>query len=321
VEGTNDGGGEDAGDASKTCIADVSKLMDEAGAIGIDVSEEMGEMGDIIETAESWATTVRAALNSDASEEALESLLELLKEAQNLSVTLKEEAMLRAEVEARQWANRVREALEPPSNAKEFTSSKVWTYAPLIDQSSIVEEKTALDAHVAFTRQRTPLKTLRVLLAEAHKIMNHSGDAHRWNDDLAALEKELASAVKTADAWVAKVKRAMDKKRKTSLHVLHELVAESVDLVAGVAPFLRQIVGRCTSVSAWILESRSLLRPEEKTDGSSTRCTLDEILEVLDAKDGLRIVIDVGEENWLDEEIAKIQRWLRTAEFVVAADR
>ena len=97
----------DAGD-SKVCIADVSQLMDDAAAIGIDVSSEMGEMGNIIDTAESWAASVRAALESDSSDEALESLIELLREAQDLPVTLKEEGMLRAEVEARQWANRVR---------------------------------------------------------------------------------------------------------------------------------------------------------------------------------------------------------------------
>ena len=127
--------------------------------------------------------------------QALASLIELLREAQDLPVTLKEEAMLRAEVEARQWAIRVRKALAPPAKAAALPDALPWAASPL-DEVSAAREKEALAALVAAAKQRTPLKTLRALLSDGGELAIRADRTRRWNQ--AELEKTLSGAVKVS---------------------------------------------------------------------------------------------------------------------------
>jgi hypothetical protein len=127
--------------------------------------------------------------------QALASLIELLREAQDLPVTLKEEAMLRAEVEARQWAIRVRKALAAPAKAAALPDALPWAASPL-DEVSAAREKEALAALVAAAKQRTPLKTLRALLSDGGELAIRADRTRRWNQ--AELEKTLSGAVKVS---------------------------------------------------------------------------------------------------------------------------
>eukprot|EP01029_Cantina_marsupialis_P023500 TRINITY_DN588_c0_g1_i12.p1 TRINITY_DN588_c0_g1~~TRINITY_DN588_c0_g1_i12.p1 ORF type:complete len:2120 (-),score=751.89 TRINITY_DN588_c0_g1_i12:303-6662(-) len=94
-------------------LDDLTKLVKEGEDMaGADMSE-ITKIQDVVGDAEDWIGRVREALNSeDLTEEGLEQLNTLLGEAGDIPVVMKEEQVLRVEVQTRRWSQKARVLLE-----------------------------------------------------------------------------------------------------------------------------------------------------------------------------------------------------------------
>ncbi|CAM9302903.1 unnamed protein product, partial [Chrysoparadoxa australica] len=90
-------------------LSEVKGLLSETVGVEMD-DREIGQMNELVETAEDWLSRVREALES-GEVAALHELEELLQEAQGIPVTMDEKQVLTVGVKARQWQARVHQVL------------------------------------------------------------------------------------------------------------------------------------------------------------------------------------------------------------------
>jgi hypothetical protein len=99
--------------SDKVVLADVKGLLNQQEENGVCVDvKELTRISDLVETAEEWMSRVRDVL--DGGEDAsFQALTDLLKEADDIPVTMDEQQVLTVGIKARQWKIRVSEALAP----------------------------------------------------------------------------------------------------------------------------------------------------------------------------------------------------------------
>ena len=208
-----------ANDAGKVDYSAARTLLSEGAGIRVDV-KELDDIAGVLDTAETWLTRVREALNdADADEASLESLQALLHEADDIPVEMDEHKILAAEIEARRWGLRVQPRLRSPNvtvpdlealmaEATELRSrlpiaaeeQKAWPLPQEAEARKMLGRAQGwLRAHkqcinpngLGFRRGVTVRRLLRLL-----------GKARAVPVDLTAYTQPMAEAVQGAEKWL-----------------------------------------------------------------------------------------------------------------------
>eukprot|EP00935_MAST-01C_sp_MAST-1C-sp1_P000156 g156.t1 len=279
----------------------VKELLREAESMQTEV-KEVEEMRAIVIAGNEWLQKMEVALAEGEAAD-VSTLRALLIESEEMPMVMDEQLLLSAEIDARLWAQRAKEALEkkklPPKNVRELLSE------------------------IEVLRGTLPSKYQKQLKVNA--------------------ETELRDGLASADSWLQRSKRALGgsgvgrrSATKATVERMEQLIAEAHELPADVTDRVNQLQAAIEQAQAWGTKARALLdeigewhddenegvvKPatDEAADNTTEagQCkpkkkTTIELLRTMQ-KEQAKLPADVREAEILRDVMLRVESWVESA--------